>query len=89
VRAYSTQWSRNSASIRTAGVTEKLAYTIAEVVAASGLGRTTIYELIKSGDLPRLKVGTRTLVRRVDLEALLERKLIQFNGRNAEPPRTT
>jgi hypothetical protein len=39
--------------------------------------------------LPRLKVGTRTLVRRVDLEALLERKLIQFNGRNAEPPRTT
>jgi excisionase family DNA binding protein len=70
-------------------VTEKLAYTIAEVVAASGLGRTTIYELIKSGDLPRLKVGTRTLVRRVDLEALLERKLIQFNGRNAEPPRTT
>jgi excisionase family DNA binding protein len=57
-------------------VTEKLAYTIAEVVAVSGLGRTTIYELIKRGELPRVKIGSRTVIRRSDLEALLERGLI-------------
>lgn len=53
----------------------KISYTIDEVVAASGLGRTTIYELIKRGELPRVKVGARTLIRRQDLDAMLERKL--------------
>jgi excisionase family DNA binding protein len=56
-------------------VSEKLAYTIPEAVAVSGLGRTTIYELIKDGELPVVKVGARSLVRRQDLEAMLERKL--------------
>jgi excisionase family DNA binding protein len=56
-------------------VTEKLAYTIPEAAAACGLGRTTIYELIKRGELPLVKVGGRSLVRRQDLEAMLERKL--------------
>lgn len=56
-------------------MSEKLAYTIPEAVAVSGLGRTTIYELIKDGELPVVKVGARSLVRRQDLEAMLERKL--------------
>jgi excisionase family DNA binding protein len=56
-------------------VSDRLAYTINEAAAASGLGRTTIYELIKRGELPRAKVGARTLIRRQDLEAMLERKL--------------
>lgn len=56
-------------------VSEKLAYTIPEAVSATGLGRTTIYELIKRGELPLVKVGSRSLVRRQDLEAMLERKL--------------
>jgi excisionase family DNA binding protein len=57
-------------------VSEKLAYTIPEAVSVSGLGRTTIYELIKRGELQRAKVGARTVIRRQDLEALLERKLV-------------
>jgi excisionase family DNA binding protein len=56
-------------------VSEKLAYTIPEAVGASGLGRTTLYELIKCGELPIAKVGARTVIRRQDLEAMLERKL--------------
>jgi excisionase family DNA binding protein len=56
-------------------VSQKIAYTIPEVVAVSGLGRTTIYELIKQGELPRVKIGARTVIRRHDLEAMLERKL--------------
>jgi excisionase family DNA binding protein len=62
-------------------MSEKIAYTINEAVAVSGLGRTTIYELIKRGDLPRSKIGARTLIRHVDLEALLERHLVA-----SEPP---
>jgi excisionase family DNA binding protein len=56
-------------------VSEKIAYTINEAAAASGLGRTTIYELITQGELPRVKVGARTLIRHRDLAAMLERKL--------------
>lgn len=64
-------------------VIEKLAYTINEAVAASGLGRTT---LIKRGELPRLKVGARTLIRHQDLAAMLERKLVLGGD---ERPETT
>lgn len=56
-------------------MSEKLAYPIREAVAVSGLGRTMIYELIKRGELPLVKVGACSLVRRQDLEAMLERKL--------------
>ena len=55
--------------------TEKIAYSISEAVTVSGIGRTMIYELIKRGDLPCAKIGARTLIRRQDLEAMLERKL--------------
>lgn len=66
-------------------MSERLAYTISEAVAVSGLGRSTIYELIKRGELPRAKIGARTLIRRQDLEAMLERKL---TSRPPEPQQT-
>jgi excisionase family DNA binding protein len=53
----------------------KISYSVREAAEASGLGRTTLYELIKAGELRPVKIGTRTLIRRADLEALLERKL--------------
>jgi excisionase family DNA binding protein len=56
-------------------VSDRLAYTINEAAAASRLGRTTIYDLIKRRELPLVKVGARSLIRRRDLEAFLERKL--------------
>lgn len=56
-------------------MTDKLAYSVNEAAKAANLGRTTIYELIKTGELKPAKIGTRTLIRRKDLEALLERKL--------------
>lgn len=36
-----------------------------------GVSRTTIYQLIRAGRLKPRKIGTRTLVAHVDLEALL------------------
>ena len=38
-----------------------------------GCGRSLIYSLIASGDLPARKLGRRTVVLRRDAEALLER----------------
>lgn len=50
---------------------EVIALSVTEASRVSGLSRTTIYGLINEGDLPRVKIGTRTLVLRSDLEALL------------------
>ncbi|MEM1151706.1 MAG: helix-turn-helix domain-containing protein [Pseudomonadota bacterium] len=51
---------------------KQLTYSISDVQRVSGLGRTKIYELIKSGELPVRKVGSRSLVLVNDLQALLE-----------------
>jgi excisionase family DNA binding protein len=50
---------------------EKLAYQINEAVQVSGLGRTTLYELIKSGKIRTMKAAGRRLILRSDLEAFL------------------
>lgn len=56
-------------------MTDKISYTVNEAVAASGIGRTKLYDLMRAGELKPAKIGTRTLIRRKDLEALIERKL--------------
>lgn len=53
-------------------VTAKLSYTVKEAVAASGIGRSKLYELIRVGVLKPAKIGTRTLILRSDLEAMLQ-----------------
>lgn len=49
----------------------KVSLSIPEAIRASGIGRTTIYSLIKSGQLPAKKLGRRTLILQRDLEKLL------------------
>ncbi len=56
---------------------ERLAYSVADAVAASGIGRTTLFALMSSGELPFVKLGNRTLIRSTDLEGLLHRHLVQ------------
>lgn len=41
---------------------DKLAYSIPQFVELSGLGRTTIYEAIKAGDLPVIRHRRRVLI---------------------------
>ncbi len=53
----------------------KIAYTMKEATAATGISRTTLYALMKAGELIPVKIGVRTLIRHADLEALIERKL--------------
>ncbi len=54
----------------------RLAYGIAEAAAMLGIGRTTIYELVRSGQLATLKIGQRRLVTRVDLERLIDSRRV-------------
>ena len=45
--------------------------SIPEAVKASGIGRTTLFDLIKTGRLPAKKLGARTIILRSDLEAFV------------------
>ena len=53
----------------------KIAYGVREASDLIGVGKTKLYELIKSNEVPVVRMGGRTLVRHCDLEALLERNL--------------
>jgi Helix-turn-helix domain len=48
-----------------------------------GIGRTTVYELIKSGDLEVVKIGSRTFATRAALETLIERLRAEQHGGQA------
>jgi excisionase family DNA binding protein len=48
-----------------------LTLTIPEALRAIGIGRSTLYKLIDSGQVRRVKVGKRTLVRYDDLQKLV------------------
>jgi excisionase family DNA binding protein len=52
--------------------TEKIAFTIEQAVASSGIGRTQIYALIKEGRLEARKLGSRTLIPAPSLRALVD-----------------
>ena len=54
-------------------MTDKISYTVNEALAASGIGRTKLYDLIRIGELKPAKIGTRTLILRTDLEGMLQR----------------
>lgn len=41
---------------------EKIGYSVDEAVEASGIGRTTLYELIGSGAIESIKVGRRRII---------------------------
>lgn len=52
---------------------ERLAYTPAEAAEAMGMGESTIFKLIREGELTAVRYGTRTLVRKEELAAFLDR----------------
>jgi excisionase family DNA binding protein len=55
----------------------KLAYSIAEACVALSLGRTTIFGLIRRGELRVVRIGNRTLVTADALRALLNAEATQ------------
>lgn len=61
----------------TPSLPDTLALRIDESCTASRLSRGTLYKAIASGDLPIVKVGSRTLIMRTDLEHWLRSLRIQ------------
>jgi excisionase family DNA binding protein len=52
----------------------RLSYSVTEAAELTGLGRTTLYALMKQGALASCKVGKRRIIRRADLEQLISSK---------------
>jgi excisionase family DNA binding protein len=50
-------------------MTTPLAYSIPEACASSRIGRTTLYEAIRAGELRAVKRGRRTLILAEDLKS--------------------
>jgi len=58
-------------------VVTPLATTIKVACQRLGIGRTTLYELIKAGELRTIKIGSRTLIPDEDQRKLIERRLAE------------
>jgi excisionase family DNA binding protein len=54
-------------------MTDYIAHSIADAVRVSGIGRTTLYELIGAGKLDARKVGNRTLIPADSLRSYIAR----------------
>lgn len=52
-------------------MTEVIAHTIADAAKISGLGRTSLYELIGAGKIEARKAGNRTLIPADSLRAYI------------------
>lgn len=52
---------------------EPLTVRIPVAIQLTGIGRSKLYELIKSGDVETVKIGTATLVTMASLRRLVER----------------
>ena len=52
-------------------MTEVIAHTIADAVKISGIGRTTLYELIAAKKIDARKAGNRTLIPAESLRAFI------------------
>ena len=51
---------------------EHLVYSVAEAGKRLGLSRGLMYEAVRTGQIPSIKVGRRILIPRVALDRLLE-----------------
>ena len=54
--------------------------TVAEVAATVRVSNMTVYRLIKSGDLPALRVGKNYRIRESDVDVYLSDRSVQVEG---------
>lgn len=60
-----------TADITPIAAAARLAFTVDALRAATGLGRSKIYEQVRAGRLRAIKIGGRTMFRREDVERWL------------------
>ena len=54
--------------------------TVAEVAASMRVSNMTVYRLIKSGDLPAVRVGKNFRIREADVERYLAERAVRVEG---------
>jgi excisionase family DNA binding protein len=54
--------------------------TVSEVAGAMRVSNMTVYRLIKSGELPAVRVGKNYRLRETDLERFLEERSVRTEG---------
>ncbi len=52
---------------------DRLAYTVAAAVTATGISRSRLYEMLRSRELRAFKIGRRTLIAADELRQLIDR----------------
>jgi excisionase family DNA binding protein len=52
---------------------ERMTFSVEEAGERLGLGRNSVYEAVKRGDIPSIRIGGRILVPRQALERLLDK----------------
>jgi excisionase family DNA binding protein len=67
-----------------AAVRTPIAYSVRNAAAHIGISRSSFYLLIARGELPVVKVGSRTLILDDDLRAYLARQRVVADHRAAE-----
>jgi excisionase family DNA binding protein len=55
-------------------VSERLLVSTAEAAQRLGIGRTLLWRLLQTGELPSMHIGDRRLIAVADLEAFVERQ---------------
>ena len=50
--------------------------TVPEVAKMLRMSRQTIYNMVKAGDIPHFRVGTKVRFNRADLDALMQTKTV-------------
>lgn len=64
-----------------------IALTLPAAAKSVGVSARTIQKFITSGELPSVLIGKRRLIRRVDLEAFIEARIVRMsNQSSAEEP---
>ena len=51
---------------------QKAFLNVGEAALLIGISRRTLYRLLESGTLPKRKLGTRTIIRRADIDELMK-----------------
>lgn len=62
---------------------ERITYTPNEAAMVTGLSRATIYNLLRDGDLRRVKVGASTLIMRKDIVEFMDARVQKKSKRKS------
>ena len=58
---------------------DRISLSVEEAAGLTGIGRTKIYMALRDGEIPRIRIGKRTLVKVADLNAWLTKNTTDKN----------